>query len=251
MPSKDFEIGQLSLLLHNKFQVRYEKMNRMYGHFACLNESDTFELTWNSRNYLKKIGQDWDCRCVYPPPKDDMLIYLTLTGGLTYRPFCQPLCEIVSSALRPTIWFTNSNQPTKTGQPPGTLVTEAIVLASHAEGFGGATFPTFLCRLLYELGVRKQDEMIRLPSHLETSKWGSQVVPFLSPPNVEWPEYLLDDNLMRFENFVQRLVKNAMSFGQRPSCSPVSAKTRSGRCVSTRSKIFSSVYPPNLYCTWW
>lgn len=76
------------------------------------------------------------------------------------------------------------------------LVTAALVLASHAKGFGGVAFPTFLGRLLYELGVRTQE--MDLPLGLETSGWLKLIVPFLSSPNMEWPACLLDDRSMSF-----------------------------------------------------
>ncbi|KAK1945937.1 hypothetical protein P3T76_002985 [Phytophthora citrophthora] len=40
------------------------------------------------------------------------------------------------------------------------LATGAIVLASHAGGFGKVAFPKFLGELLYELGVSEDDQKL-------------------------------------------------------------------------------------------
>ncbi|KAE8911308.1 hypothetical protein PF002_g9801 [Phytophthora fragariae] len=41
--------------------------------------------------------------------------------------------------------------------------------------------------------------MVQLVQDIERAGWGARFVPFLSPPNEEWPEWLKDSS-MRFDN---------------------------------------------------
>ncbi|TDH70062.1 hypothetical protein CCR75_005748 [Bremia lactucae] len=204
----EFKIGQLCLLLCSSYRAEDGKVNLIDSHYACLDEKTMFRLMLTPAGELYKVAEikaneaktkaedkrTWECRSVFPHPANDVLLHLTLTGGLDYRPFDHPLREVLASVSTTTMYFHNTNQPINDGQRLEALVSAAVVLASHVDGLGGVALPTFLGRLLYELGVRSQDGRIELPRGVETS--GNLVVPFLSPPNVEWPAWLLDDKFM-------------------------------------------------------
>ncbi|TDH70030.1 hypothetical protein CCR75_007027 [Bremia lactucae] len=204
----EFKIGQLCLLLCSSYRAEDGKVNLIDSHYACLDEKTMFRLMLTPTGELYKVAdikgneakikaedkRTWECRSVFPHPANDVLLHLTLTGGLDYRPFDHPLREVLASVSTTTMYFHNTNQPINDGQRLEALVSAAVVLASHVDGLGGGAFPTFLGRLLYELGVRSQDGRIELPRGVETS--GNLVVPFLSPPNVEWPAWLLDDKFI-------------------------------------------------------
>uniref|UniRef100_K3X2Q2 Uncharacterized protein n=1 Tax=Globisporangium ultimum (strain ATCC 200006 / CBS 805.95 / DAOM BR144) TaxID=431595 RepID=K3X2Q2_GLOUD len=67
------------------------------------------------------------------------------------------------------------------------LAVGAVVLASHSGGFAGMRFDAFFGALLYELGMRTApNEPIVFP----VASVNDMIVPFLSPPNVEWPCFL-------------------------------------------------------------
>lgn len=72
----------------------------------------------------------------------------------------------------------------------GNLVARAIVLASHTGGFDGVRFNEFFTTLMYELGANE------LPyAWVELKQWSDVVVPFMSPPNVVWPELIMRPHL--------------------------------------------------------
>ncbi|KAF1794631.1 hypothetical protein GQ600_18260 [Phytophthora cactorum] len=121
-----------------------------------------------------------------------------MTGGPFFRPFDQPLCTVMSK-IQPPFHYDNTEQRSNDGMRLEALTAAAIVLASHAGGFGGVAFPTFLRELLFELGVSERGEMMQLLRDVEIAGWGTRVVPFLSPPNEEWPEWL-NDSSTRFGN---------------------------------------------------
>ncbi|KUF85650.1 Cleavage and polyadenylation specificity factor subunit 4 [Phytophthora nicotianae] len=69
------------------------------------------------------------------------------------------------------------------------LVTGAVVLASHREKFYGVKSPEFVGRFLYEMDVVADiDTVMNPPSNHDKN---AAVIPFLSPPNREWPPQFL------------------------------------------------------------
>ncbi|TDH71719.1 hypothetical protein CCR75_007516 [Bremia lactucae] len=221
----DFKIGQLCLLLCSSYRAEDGKANLIDGHYACLDEQKTFGLMLNGTGHLYKVegeieadkakdeAQDkrtWECRNVFPHPANDVLLHLTLTGGKSYRPFYSPLREVLLSMSTSTMYLHDSNEPMNDGQRLEALVSAAVVMASHVDGLGGVALTTFLGRLLVELGVSSQDEKIELPLGFEIRE--NWVVPFLSPPNVEWPAWLLHDESMQFDNLVRTANGDTIDF---------------------------------------
>ncbi|KAG7380185.1 hypothetical protein PHYPSEUDO_007665 [Phytophthora pseudosyringae] len=208
--SVEFEMGQLCLLLCTSYQVLDDKVNIIGGHFARLLEQSAFRLQLDTDGQLRKGDDSWTCRCVLPPPKEDMLLHLTMTGGPSFRPFDQRL-RMVMSKIQPPVHCDNTEQRSNDGMRLEALTAAAIVLASHAGGFGGVAFPTFLRELLFELGVSEPGEMMQLPRDVEIAGWGTRIVPFLSPPNEKWPEWL-NDSSTRFDNLVRTRNEDRIDF---------------------------------------
>ncbi|KAG2999907.1 hypothetical protein PC129_g15131 [Phytophthora cactorum] len=206
----EFKIGQLCLLLCTSYHVVDDKVNTIDGHFARLLEQSAFELHLDTDGGLWKDNNSWTCRCVMPSPKEDMLLHLTMTGGPFFRPFDQPLCTVISK-IQPPFHYDNTEQRSNDGMRLEALTAAAIVLASHAGGFGGVAFPTFLRELLFELGVSERGEMMQLLQDVEIAGWGTRVVPFLSPPNEEWPEWL-NDSSTRFGNLFRTSNEDRIDF---------------------------------------
>ncbi|KAF1791909.1 P-loop containing nucleoside triphosphate hydrolase [Phytophthora cactorum] len=163
----EFKIGQLCLLLCTSYHVVDDKVNTIDGHFARLLEQSAFELHLDTDGGLWKDSNSWTCRCVMPSPKEDMLLHLTMTGGPFFRPFDQPLCTVISK-IQPPFHYDNTEQRSNDGMRLEALTAAAIVLASHAGGFGGVAFPTFLRELLFELGVSERGEMMQLLQMLKS-----------------------------------------------------------------------------------
>ncbi|KAE9068673.1 hypothetical protein PF010_g26975 [Phytophthora fragariae] len=171
----EFKIGQLCLLLSTSYPVLDDTID---GHFARRSEQSAFKLQICTARGLWKDNEPWACRCVMPSPKEDILLHLTLTGGPFFRPFDQPLCTVFST-IQPPFHYDNTEQRSSDGLRPEVLTAAAIVLASHAGGFGGVAFPTFLCELLFELGVSERGKMMQLLRDVESAGWETRVVPFL------------------------------------------------------------------------
>jgi hypothetical protein len=198
--------GQVCLFLCTSFEVN-QNSNLIDGHFARLEETEGFALEIVDEKPIKNKTR-WDCFCRFPSPEDDLLLYLTLTGGKTYAPLRSSnrvllFCEALEKALRNGIKFKlkNTSQETNDGMKFEALVCGSIVLASHQNGFRGASFCSFFVTLLEELGmgsqnVTKEELTNALPDIPLT-------IPFLCPPNVKWPEFLLADPRMYF-GFLER-----------------------------------------------
>ncbi|KAK1945562.1 hypothetical protein P3T76_002610 [Phytophthora citrophthora] len=154
-----------------------EKVNIIDRHFARLVEQSAFELQLDGNNELCKDNKPWECRCVLPPPEEDVLLHLAMTGGL----FEKSLSAILSN-VQPIIHYEITDQRSNNERFLEELSTAAFVLASHAGGVGGVPFPRFLGEFLFDLGVSEQNEMVRLLQDVEKAGW-TQTVPFLSPPN--------------------------------------------------------------------
>ncbi|KAE9275556.1 hypothetical protein PR003_g29304 [Phytophthora rubi] len=201
----EFNTGQLCLLLCTSYRVQDDKVNTIDGHFARLLEQSAFALQIGTDGGLLEGNDPWTCRCVMPSPKEDILLHLTMTGGPFFRPFDQPLCRVLLT-IQPSFHYDNTGQRSNDGMRLEALTAAAIVLASHAGGFGGVAFPTFLCELLFELGVCERGVMMeRLLQDNSIARWATLVVPFLSPPNEKWPEWLNNcltslGNLLRTRN---------------------------------------------------
>ncbi|KUF81305.1 hypothetical protein AM587_10000226 [Phytophthora nicotianae] len=210
--SNEFEMGQLCLLLCISYRVLDDKVNTIDGHFARLLEHSPFALQIDSQGQLWKDGSAWKFRCMLPLPEEDMLLHLTMTGGPSFRPFSERLYMIMRRMIQPPVHCDNTEQRSNDGMGLEALTAAAIVLASHAGGFGGVAFPTFLRELLFELGVYEPGMTLQLPRDIKTAGGKNLIVPFLSPPNEKWPEWLLTDTSIRFDNFVRTRNKDCIDF---------------------------------------
>ncbi|KAE9128793.1 hypothetical protein PF010_g4355 [Phytophthora fragariae] len=133
-----------------------------------------------------------------------------MTGGRVVRPLKQPLHAMMSSpSVQQWMHYNNTGHRSNDGMDLEALVTAALVVGSHRGGFGGIELPTFWGVLLHELGIRASSERVELPVNLQNAGANHLLIPFLSPPNVEWPDWFLRDwqntsakfdNLCRFVN---------------------------------------------------
>ena len=80
----------------------------------------------------------------------------------------------------------------------------ACIVASHTFGVQGTPFKIFLSNLLFELCDWKCPEPPEIPDQMELEFLEELVIPFLSPPNQSWPDFLLNNqntNQLNFANF--------------------------------------------------
>ncbi|KAL4156404.1 hypothetical protein PRNP1_005435 [Phytophthora ramorum] len=60
-----------------------------------------------------------------------------------------------------------------------------------ADGLAGIAFPTFFSALLYELGVQSSPDLqLKFPANAVGTVL-PLTIPFLAPPKLEWPDYLM------------------------------------------------------------
>ncbi|KAL3670461.1 hypothetical protein V7S43_004780 [Phytophthora oleae] len=186
-----------------------KEVNLIDGHYGRMEEQEIFELQLGKKKELLKNKKVWKCRCVFPRLHDDILLFLTLMGDYEdtdaqgsghqrqralpdnmWSPLDRPFCDKLRDALGQNGTTARSAvQDTNDGMGLEALVVGAVVLASHQGGFYGINFKAFFDRLLYELGVRDVNKPVAFPQgNAEVEDF---TIPFLSPPNVAWPDEFL------------------------------------------------------------
>lgn len=100
------------------------------------------------------------------------------------------------------------------------LVAAAIVLSSRRGGFGGVDFRKFMNSFLRELGVIDSDLNWEIPNAAFT-----RTIPFLSPPNVNWPHWLRNEwnGIANFDNLMWTSNSDRIDF-------QIGSKLISGEC---------------------
>ncbi|ETP30941.1 hypothetical protein F442_20148 [Phytophthora nicotianae P10297] len=195
------------MLTGSSFRVR-DTVNLIDGHFGCLEDSESFDLYlgWSG---LLKGSEKWGYISRFQRMENDILLYMTLMGDhkleqSTLRPLHAP----VHMVLKDTFFRDGSiiNSVTKSNNGPNleTLLAGAVVLASHRGQFGGAKFPEFLGRLLYELGVVGEiDRVVNIPSNHDKDNKRKR-----SDDNESLSDFLVRTNL-QFSDFY-RISKNGV-----------------------------------------
>ena len=206
-----FFFGQLCMLLATSFpevsgEAKSGELNSLINnHFAQLNEPKCFELTARETLFKPNTPKPWVPVARYPPVSSDILLYLSLSGCNDLNPlrnanydrqsFITALNE-AEKMITIQFNFANPDQRSNSGMKLEASTVGSFVLASHRGGLGGIKFEPFLCQLLYELNVTD----IVIPPFNEIEKEIKHIfenvsVPFLAPPNCQWPETLSYPNL--------------------------------------------------------
>jgi len=184
--------SQSTPLIHSHFaQLHGKKKNFLLMSSGCVSDND---------------DSQWNPSSVFPRVENDVLLYLLLMGGKEY-PACRIEGKMVPYAhflmqtkgqpdFRSNILdYSNSAQTSNDGMFLESLLCSTVCLASHSDGFGGVGLKPFLLNLVFQLqaenvspsGVSVKD--LNLLDGL-----GQFLVPFLSPPNQEWPSFLVIPN---------------------------------------------------------
>ncbi|KAF4033841.1 hypothetical protein GN244_ATG14217 [Phytophthora infestans] len=134
---------------------------------------------------------------MFPPMEKDLLMYLCLMGGQRFHPFenyefePEPFREALLDAVKdetPMFKDFSSNLSMENRSLLEDLVTGAIVLASHRDGFAGIAFGQFLSCLLFELGAIT----LLNPSIWVEFPCPNVTIPYLAKVDMEWPGFLLE-----------------------------------------------------------
>jgi hypothetical protein len=147
---------------------------------------------------------DWDPHSLFPAVEDDALLFLAFLGGRYHSAFQSesgivvPYGFFLLRSLKETtrssfgVDYGNSAQSTNDGMFLEAVLASVVCLASHSMGIGGAAFAPFMKSLVYHLQVREDTEATAVQiENIDLFTGMSQfTVPFLTPPNTNWPEFV-------------------------------------------------------------
>ncbi|KAE8988293.1 hypothetical protein PR003_g17228 [Phytophthora rubi] len=198
----DFGVGQLALFCAASYVVLPSGGCHLSGHFSRLPDKKPFDL-WTGGPYkyfplMGEGGKEWRCFSIFPTPEEDALLHLCLTGGKGFSAFKD------SGSFRVIFWEAGrencsflDSRPIGVGDSMSleVMVAGAIAVASHYNGLAGLTFSDFFSALLFELGMQNSEDIsVKFPKDL-AAILSDLPVPFLAPPNVKWPDFLLQTSL--------------------------------------------------------
>jgi hypothetical protein len=185
-------------LQHNTTGVPVEYVHE---HYAVPLSVRPYDVTLVNKQ-LRCGGEKWDMRAVYDS-EDVLLQWLLIHPSFMKRPVRVVLKEIMSGSL-PLLH--NAVQPGNDGNELEMLGCAAMCLASinHEGCLLGVTLPVFLQQVSYHLDLQKKKDIgeegreqdytvvvktlnIDLPAPFDTIQ-----VPRYTPPNVAWPDELLN-----------------------------------------------------------
>jgi hypothetical protein len=182
----------------------------IHSHFAQL--SGERKLTLKNDGCLSGQDQIWKPCSSFPLVADDVLLYLLLMGGKHYPafrlngcvvPYVYFLLNITSTVdhRRHMLDLSNGVQKSNDGNFLESLLCSTVCLASHCNGVDGTMLGSFLLNLIFQLQDTTLDPTEVTIGGLEKLESKCKMrIPFLSPPNMKWPEYFKDIPESNFGN---------------------------------------------------
>lgn len=197
-------LGQLRLFQNAHYSLTdFDKQSTplIHSHFAQLDGTKKNFVLMND-GCIENEHDFWAPGSVFPKLQDDILLYLILMGGKHYSAFYAkngtplPYAWFLREANLNSIFtsgildFSSDLQKSEDGMFLESLLCSTVCLASHFNGIQGIGLKQFLLNLVYQL----QTEGLRID---QVSIGGLDVldvipftVPFLSPPNQSWPDFV-------------------------------------------------------------
>lgn len=135
----------------------------------------------------------------FPKPTEDILLLLSLTGGPQRPAFCLDQKRQTCLKFLQTVAadnglarFVHSTQHLSMAIYDGTflnsLLLSSVCVSSHTCGFGGVPVFQFLTELIHEMNsIQCSVEWQQYPELSFLHGWD---IPYLAPPNQEWPSFL-------------------------------------------------------------
>jgi tRNA pseudouridine-54 N-methylase len=198
------QLGQLRLFHNAHFSLpdwNNQSTPLIHSHFAQLDGEQKNFILLNT-GQIKPFHVIWTPASMFPKVQDDILLYLLLMGGKDFSPFYSTDNKKVSyayflmkvkdhSEFRSNILdYSNAEQPSNDGMFLESLLCSTICVASHSNGLQGIGLKKFLLNLVFQLQVGKVvSEQVEIAG-LEQLDGMNMTVPFLSPPNQRWPDFL-------------------------------------------------------------
>jgi hypothetical protein len=197
------KLGQLRLFQNAHYPLKefgHHSAALIHSHFARLVESHNFIIDDLGENVENDCP--WAPSSVFPDLKNDILLYLLLMGGKDFSAF-----QISSSPTPYSVFFdsvrgssnirsfifelSNAAQKVNDGSFLESLMCATVCCASHSNGIKGIPLVSFLKNLVFQLQnehCKYSDINIENIGHLEGLS--EQIIPFLSPANMDWPSYV-------------------------------------------------------------
>ena len=201
-------MGQLRLFLNSCADLKILDSSSkhhitplIHSHFAIMKKDQIDEkFVLITSNGFKENGKSWRPTSVFPAIDKDVLLYLALMGGKSFSPFSNDFSPSFSQFIlslteesfefRSNILsFWNAIQSSKDGSFLETILSAAVCVASHIKGVSGVFLKDFLFNLFYHLDL-KQDRKEIVNFETTLGFFSEKKVPFLSPPNQTWPDFL-------------------------------------------------------------
>ena len=213
--------GQVCIFHNMYFKVNdtgnYGKTPLVHYHFFQLD-------IWNQNVVLYSDntieGKEWEPQSILPRMDEDILLYLVFMGGKNFSPFMLGRKEVPYACFLYNVMkdneyreidFGNSVQKSNNGMFMEALLCTSVCVASHSNGVKGISVTEFLKNLIYQLqnvdNIEPSAVQISDIDKLKLTNFDGKefMVPYLSPPNQSWPEWLkipdaFFDNLKRTQN---------------------------------------------------
>lgn len=201
-------MGQISLFLNSNYDTHIlnpddaENASLINSHFAQLKLQDGSKIfTLMNDGSISTRDVDWEPSSYFPVVSNDVLLYLLLMGGNDYFafqenfsrvPYSWFLMKVQNDGLKRRTNFDhgNASQPINDGMFLESLLSTCVCLASHSNGIKGIQLNQFLVDLIYQLQYEKLSISDISRDGFELLKGFDLTVPYLSPPNQDWPQYI-------------------------------------------------------------
>jgi hypothetical protein len=202
------QLGQIRLF-HNAhyslpdFIINNESTPLIHSHFAQLKGLEKNFVLMNDGSIRGRILTDiWKPCSTFPKVDDDVLLYLLFMGGKNFSafywegnkevPFAYFLMNVRNDPDYRSYILDSSNamQKSKDGMFLESLLCSTVCAASHSNGLQGIGLKKFLMNLIYQLQLSQVDSEKVTIANLEQLDGMDMTVPFLSPPDQHWPDFL-------------------------------------------------------------
>ncbi len=224
-------VGQIRLFLNASFQYVNDEHGStplIDSHFATLYGAKNLVLM--NTGCLENSDNDWHPTSIFPSLDEDILLYLCFMRGkeidafreesfidegsallkifkpVSYATFFMNVLK-TADARRGMIRFQNSAQRSNDGMFLESLLSSCVCLSSHSNGFSGVMLQQFLSDLVYQI-QRTYEAPINIMKFEGLDFMKDFLVPFLSPPNQKWPDWLSTSPDYRFSNLTRTLNKD-------------------------------------------
>lgn len=198
------KLGQLRLFQNAHYPLVDFNMQTtalIHSHFAELEGEK--QLILHNDGCLEGALTPWKPASLFPKIEDDILLYMLLMGGKDYPAFCDenitPVpyghfflnCKTNDDYRSHILELCNSVQKSSDGMFLESLLCTTVCLASHTEGISGVRFGPFMHNLLFQLQAGKiSKSQVSIGNLGDLTGMESYHIPFLSPPNQQWPDYI-------------------------------------------------------------